>query len=34
MHKKILFFALAPVYVPMFLVMHFTFEKWVGLLEK
>lgn len=32
--KIALFFLLAPVYVPMYLLMNFTFKWWTSLLSK
>ena len=32
--KIILFFALSPLYVPMYLLMNFTFSWWTNLLKK
>ncbi len=32
--KFILFFLLAPLYVPVYLLMHFTFKWWSGLLDE
>lgn len=32
--KFIVFFALAPIYVPAYLLMNFTFKWWSGLLDK
>lgn len=30
--KIILFFILAPIYIPTYILMHFTFKWWTGLL--
>lgn len=30
--KIILFFLLAPIYIPAYILMHFTFKWWTGLL--
>ncbi|MDP3763335.1 MAG: hypothetical protein Q8Q92_01625 [bacterium] len=32
--KLIIFFALAPIYVPVYLLMNFTFKWWSSLLDK
>jgi len=32
--KIILFFILAPIYVPCYLLMNFTFKWWTSLLDK
>lgn len=31
--KKILFFVLIPIYVPAYVLMHFTFKWWSSLLD-
>jgi len=32
--RYLLFFLLAPIYIPAYLLMNFTFKWWTGLIEK
>lgn len=32
--KYLIFFVLAPIYVPAYVLMHYTFSWWTGLLDE